>query len=508
MVHPIFNNYIKLCGSSEWLKSIKDHFSFKNKAAESQLKRFKLTCQYKERAWSDKGEDYPDWYAAWKAKNMAEWKEKIQQSACHFHEDGSLMVPIGLMDQLLEKFPVSLEDKRDHDVNRRILTGSSRSLRTPQQEALDIVKRGPGRGLIRMATGVGKTALGEEIIRHYGLRSIFLCPSEPIFRQTFERFQQAFGRANVGWYGDGKKRHSYVTVGIYQSIFRADPEEFKDYHLGIFDEVHHIGAETFFEVGLNRFPDLLHRYGLTADEERGDGGTILVNAASGPVIYSYDAAQAIKDGYLASPTFVVYHITQTKGSFIHWKTSPKTNVRKQIGIIQSEPFEKEDHHLAYKHWVLGNDLLTEIVSQMVLAFNRAGKSVLVLIDEKEHGDKFQKLLPDAGYVYGGLSSNESNMNKFNKRELKTIVATSTLGEGADTVPVDVLINLMGGTRPKQANGRALRNDPDENGVPRKPTALIIDFDYPLNPTLHRHSLLRQDVHKSYVGKIHEQRKLL
>ena len=63
------------------------------------------------------------------------------------------------------------------------------------------------------------------------------------------------------------------------------------------------------------------------------------------------------------------------------------------------------------------------------------------------------------------------------------------------VPVDVLFNLMGGTKTKQQNGRALRNDPDpETGIPRKPKTLIIDFDVPASPVLHRHFEFREEVH--------------
>lgn len=864
--HEILYNYVRLAEDRQVLEKIWEKFSFKNKAVESQLQRFRASCRMREKDFpinEDGSPGGPEWYSSWKEKKIAEFKEQMVKSACHFNDNGDLMVPIGLLSNLEEELGQKLtNDKRDFDVSKRKLIGAIPTLRQPQAEALEIVKTKEC-GLIRMATGVGKTALGQEIIRHYGVRSLFIVPSERIFRQTIKRFEEAFGKRDVGAFGDGIKRHGYVTVAIYQSIFNAIPEEFSDYSLALFDECfpysqkvltdegpiqigklfwrymrdekmpsalsfnektkaweykkivdafikkpkedlikisisqneivctknhpflttngwkkaeelrsgdlligkseddrqqtiispclnddqlsvvigsflgdghvqnlknkryrlgiihsekqkeycawkasvfnaevkrienngyankpavkfatkcfdldiefpknkkhcpqsvidkidaraiaiwfmddgyfsgnsstistcsfdeesidrlckkliefelepikyfskyfyirfnkksteklceiiapyvhesmaykignrkcgtykwdkrflehgtvpvskiktfpkekinrkkgnalfdltvednhnflvvgstncsgvvahncHHIGAETFFEVGLNRIPNLLYRYGLTADEDRYDGGTILVHAAGGPVIYDYDAARAIRDKHLASPIFVIYKITKTRGTYIEWKTDKKTGKRKQVGIAQSEPIEKYDHHAAYKNWVLGNDLLTEKVAEMTKAFNSAGKSVLILVDEKEHGEKFQKLLPEAGFSYGGLSENDEIMTAFNKRELKTIIATSVLREGADTVPVDVLINLMGGTRPKQANGRALRNDPDENGVPRKPTAIIIDFDFPLSPVLHKHSELRKEVHKTYAGEIHEERILI
>lgn len=475
-------------------------YSYKDKSVERQLKNLKVTLKLKEQQF---GENPPKWFEPWSKKKLTELSSKIIKYACTLNED-SLEVPIGLLGDLKKEHPsIIYIDKRDFEVNKRILKGYQFTLRRPQTEALEIVKNNPDSyGLIRMATGVGKTNLGIEIIKYYGVKSIFMVPSKPILKQTITRFQETFGRKNVGVYGDSKKRHSYITVATYQSVNLADPDEFKDYHLAIFDEVHHIAADTFFNAGLKQLPDILYRYGLSSDEERPDGGTILVTAATGPVIYSYDASEGIKDGYLAKPTFVIYQIVRTSGKFIEWKTDRKTKKRLAIGIKQSEAYTGNSAHEAYKNWVLGNDELIVAVSKLIQSFNDAGKSVLVLIDETEHGDKFKKYLPDAGYVYGGMSTNEVNQDLFNQRKLKTIIATSTLGEGADTVPVDVLINLMGGMRPKQANGRALRN---EDG--KKPTTLIIDFDYPNSPVLHRHALARQEIHKIYVGKIHDTRPL-
>jgi superfamily II DNA or RNA helicase len=502
----IYNSYVILQPDEIFeettLQDLYKKYSYKDKQAERKLKNFKITIKKMEENYDG---DSPSWFEPWKNKKLAELIDKQIKYACKFNEK-DLHVPIGLLDDLQQELGngLHLTDKRDFDVNMRILKGSTIDLRTPQSKALQIVKNNPQTyGLIRMATGVGKTALGQEIIRHHGLSTIFLVPSVPILNQTVTRFQEAFGRKNVGAYGDGKKRHSFITVATYQGVNLSDPKDFKEYQMAIFDEVHHIAADTFYNVAMECLPNILYRYGLTADEERADGGTIFVTAATGPVIYSYEAWEAIRDDYLAKPTFVIYQVTRTSGQYIEWKTNKKTNKRHKVGIKQSEAYTRNDAHLAYKNWVLGNDELVKSVSDLVVAFNSANKSVLMLIDEKEHAEKFKKFLPDAGYVYGGASTNESLVARFNKRELKTIIATSTLGEGADTVPVDVLINLMGGRYPKQANGRALRN---ENG--KKPTTLIIDFDYPNSPVLHRHSLDRQEIHKTYVGRIHDYRTLI
>jgi len=510
--YKILNNYIELTGDLPKLQGLYDRFSFKNKAIESQIRRFLISCRGRELTFpiGDDGQRIlsDDWKRH-KARQCAELNAKVNKSACHWTPNQSLMVPIGLIYELGEMLLLMEgSDHRDFDQNQRILKGEKPTLRTPQAEALEIVQAGARMGLIRMATGVGKTALGQEIIRHFGMKTLFVVPSERIFKQTIDRFEAAFGKKNVGAYGDGKKRHSFITVAIYNSVFNADPEEFKDYHLAIFDEVHHIGAETFYEVGLNRMPNLLYRFGLTADEERSDGGTILVHAAVGPLIYDYSAARGIEDGFLARPTFIMYGVTKTEGRFIEWKTDWETKKRENVGIMDSESYPGDDHHWAYKNWVLGNDLLTSTVAAMANEMASSGKSVLIMVDEKEHLEKFQKYLVGADYMWGGCPDSDEITAAFNSRKLKILCATSVIGEGADTIPVDALFNLMGGRRPKQVNGRALRNDPDENGNPRKPTTMIFDFYFPHSPVLKRHADEREVVHNCYVGKIHSKTVLI
>jgi superfamily II DNA or RNA helicase len=305
------------------------------------------------------------------------------------------------------------------------------------------------------------------------------------------------------------KRHSAITVATYQSVYTADQNEFCTYDVVLFDEAHHIAADTLYEVSYKKISNAVHRIGLSADIERQDGATILVEAAAGPIIYSYPAPKAIAEGWLAKPTFQIYEVWTTKGTWVTWREVK--GKREAFKVNDSEPVDTEDHMKAFKNWIIGNNKLTDTVSAIAAEMVKDGKNVLILIDEKEHGEKFvenfRNLKVEAEYVYGGREDSQRVVRLFNERKLKLIVATSTLGEGADTVSVDVLINLMGGTRPKQAIGRALRNDPDPiTGIPRKPTCLIIDFDFPNSPVLNRHSEMREEVYRTY-GDVHRSKLL-
>lgn len=490
------------------IDEVDKHFSYTNKSAQYELARFLKTEKFRR----SRMEDKPDWYDTWYSKKINELKESIAVKCCR-KEGNTLMIPIGLADRakafLSKNYQTTISDDRDLEPNKKHLgqKGEKKKLRKPQEEALQALE-GRSNGLLKIATGVGKTVLGEELIAKLGCRSIFLVPSTPILNQTVRRFKLRFGDKMVGEYSGKKKQEAWITVATYQSVYSSEEGTFDDISLVIADEVHHVAAETFFGAVVEKIPNAVFRFGLTADEERADGGTILVHSAVGDIAYEYTAAQAIDAGYLARPTYVMYSIYRTQGSYKKWKI--KNNKRTEVGIERSQAINDKDEGKCYKNWVLGNDLLTAKVAEMAKAFVEDGMSVLMLIDEKEHADKLGQYLDgvEYGVCVGGGKENENYLKAFNQRKLKLLIGTSTLGEGTDLIPVDVMFQLQGGasrSKTRQADGRALRNDPDpETGIPRKPTSLIIDFAFPMCETLFRHSKSRREVH-SETGEILDER---
>jgi superfamily II DNA or RNA helicase len=509
-----------LSGTKDQLDQIHEHFSFTDKSAENQLQRWKKGLFWKEKALYSEHGELPDDYLKWKKSQEKQLKDNVKVHCCQFlskNGKDSLIVPTGLLSSLAEycqklNIPLHMSDAREFDIGRRLLRGETPvTLRKPQQAALEVITgerfvTHKGLGLVRLATGVGKTALAQELIRHFGLKSIFLVPSLPILKQTIKRFEDAYGKKNVRAYGGGKKDMGYVTVATYQSVFKANPDDFDDVHVVVADECHHVSADTFYDVMTVKLRNAVHRYGLTAFEERADNSTQLIESAVGPVIYQYDAPEAIADGFLARPTFMFYDVYKTRGTWTKYKI--KDNKRTAVGDYPSQEYDGDDDLVAYRNWILGNNILNEFVANLTIGFVGEGQSILILVDEKEHGDRLVAMIKgagiDVGYAIGGGKDNEQLQKDFNARKLKVLIGTSTLGEGADTVPVDVLINLAGGaskSKTLQAVGRGLRNETDENGVAQKPTVLVIDFNFPTCKILTRHSGIREKVCRP-MGDVH------
>ena len=172
-----------LSGSKENLIKVREFFSFKNKAAENQIRRFKNSNHFVERRLYQSNGELPQEYLDWKNKRLEELKKDVQVYACHWADksETELYVPTGLVSSIVayiveKNMPLTYEDLRDFEnIDRRMLVGAKpNQLRKPQVESLEMVDATneldfvKGMGLFKIATGVGKTSLARSIARSIG----------------------------------------------------------------------------------------------------------------------------------------------------------------------------------------------------------------------------------------------------------------------------------------------------------------------------------------------------
>jgi superfamily II DNA or RNA helicase len=181
------------------------------------------------------------------------------------------------------------KDQINSFVDQRKLTGKTLPLpwvnkvsepRPYQQEAIDLMVSNY-RGLINFATGLGKTLVAVHAVKKIRTRTLVVCPSESVASQFYDIFINAFGKEKIGFYGDGKKKLGEITVGIAASISK-NVATFEKHELGlvIFDEVHHIAANTFFNIAKN-LGSVGKVFGLTATDFRSDGKDAMITAGCG-----------------------------------------------------------------------------------------------------------------------------------------------------------------------------------------------------------------------------------
>ncbi|MHA1711329.1 MAG: DEAD/DEAH box helicase family protein, partial [Candidatus Freyarchaeota archaeon] len=171
-------------------------------------------------------------------------------------------VPIGMLDRV-----VSLLKKRGYRVEVKLPSRlrahrdyfpfiiGDKPLRPYQVKALENAMR-RGRGIIQVATGGGKTTIATALIARYGRPTIFFVHTKDLLFQAKERLEKRLG-IPVGIVGAGRMDIKPVTVAMIQTVSKKIDEKdpriakmLRNAEVVIFDEVHHVPAQTFYKVAL------------------------------------------------------------------------------------------------------------------------------------------------------------------------------------------------------------------------------------------------------------------
>ena len=332
------------------------------------------------------------------------------------------------------------------------------------------------RGIINMATGLGKSKTAIFLLRELKKKALIVAPNKSIANQLYSELCDVFGKQRIGFYGSGKKKLGDITVGIAQTVTNH-VEDFKKADLGvvIVDESHHCAAATFYTI-LNGLADVGRIYGLTATAYRSDGKDLLLNAACGHLLVEYDAKWGIENGHLAKPIFIMRNI--------------KTNAQ-----------DFSDKLLAYKSHILSANEITNQIESDARKMIQAKKSTLIIVDSIAHGEKLSKAL-GVPFMCGEDKKSSDYVDQLNNLSIPALVATEgACSEGVDTRVIECLI--MGQfTAAKgavlQAVGRGLRKQDD------KTHCIILDYNPISSKMLSRHANKRLQ----YYAEISDQIKIV
>ena len=438
-------------------------------------------------SWANKNLSYTDKSKSYQLRRMAKnmWQRnspayaKLQAESkgqLHRIDGDKLFIPSTFFNDIKDELAAfRITDLRSETGKKIVVPWIKKpyDLRPYQEEAVDLMMTNY-RGLINLATGLGKTLLATHMVQRYKRRTLIVCPSESVAKQFYKQFVDCFGKNKVGFYGGGKKSISDITVGIAASITKSI-EEFKQAELGlvIFDETHHTPATTFFDIskGLSGVGKI---FGLTATDYRSDGKDVMITGGCGHVLIRRDIKWGVENGYLAEPVFIVRQVPTTGKD------------------------HKDDKLKSYKTHVLNEPLMLQQIEQDAAKMMAAGKSVLILVDEVEHG-KMLSLALGIPFATGIDAKSQEYVDQLNAGKVPGLVGTDgKIGEGSDTQNVDVLIlaNFVASKGPViQAVGRGLRKQGS------KTHCLILDY-IPLGSTmLSRHGFGRVEMYKEITEKV-------
>ena len=330
-----------------------------------------------------------------------------------------------------------------------------------QYDALEILRMnrdiGITKGLIILATGLGKTYLSALDAKQFGAnRLLFVAHREEILNQSIESFRKVMPDKTYGLYkGDDKDTKSdflfasIQTLGKQKNLSDFDPTDF-DYI--IVDEFHHVGAKSYKAL-INYFNPKFF-LGLTATPNRTDNIDILQYCGDN-IIYRKDLIDGINYRLLSNFEYHGIndkHVDYTK---ITWRKRKfdLEELDKNLVTISRTAYILEEWKKLKQFRTLGFCSSIRHCDHMSNYFNQQGYRTLSVHSQSE-------------------VERSDAINKLKNREIDAIFSVDIFNEGVDIPEVDTIL-MARPTESKiifmQQLGRGLRLSPGKDIV------RIIDF---------------------------------
>jgi superfamily II DNA or RNA helicase len=425
-------------------------------------------------------------------EHMASYKGFVSKDGTHVKWDGCqrmldehLHFPIGLLPRVKEFLEahnriVELDDRRSAKSPSKpidIMPTLHQMQRIPypyQSQVVDAIKT-QDRGIVRMATGGGKTLTSALMIASFGKKTILYVIGCDLLYQTHKFFESVF-KTKIGLIGDGNYTVHDINVASVWTIGQAlglskneiltesddeksvDPSKYteiqqliKEAKVHIFDECHLAACNTIQEICRNIQPE--HIYGMSASPWRDDGADLLIESVLGRKIVDISASQLIDGGFLVQP-------------FIKFQKVP--------------PLEKKiakAYQTIYKNYITDNPVRNGMVVRCATKLVEQGYQTLVLFNSVAHGttlyNEISKLVPCV--LLSGKDSSDAReeaKKKLESGEIRCVIASKIFDIGVDLPTLSGLVIAGGGkssVRALQRIGRVIRKSPN------KKRAVIIDF---------------------------------
>lgn len=346
-----------------------------------------------------------------------------------------------------------------------------------QQEALAALARtrheGYLRGLVVLATGLGKTWLAAFDAEQIGARRVlFVAHREEILKQAADTFVRIRPRARVGFYM-GQTRDTQVDVlcASVQTLGRnAHLERFAPRHFDyvVIDEFHHAAAPTYRRLLAHFAPQFL--LGLTATPDRTDQSNIL-SLCDDNLVFDRNLFAGIDAGLLAP-----FHYYGVWDASVNYKEIPWRNGRFDPDKLSNKLATLARARHALKEWR-----------------NRAQQRTLAFCVSVRHAEfmatqfRLQGIAAAAVYAGSELARGEA-LEQLADGRLAVVFSVDLFNEGVDLPAIDTVLML----RPTESKilflqqlGRGLRR------AEGKERLVVLDFIGNHHSFLHKPQALGQ-----------------
>lgn len=436
---------------------------------------------------------------AWDGWHRQCWKNKTRT----YFPTGLISIAVQYFED--KRIPYQFFDLRDKPEPNFNLSHNEKIVFRDYQQEIISTACNKSRGIIRLPTGGGKTVVGAGIIEQLQVSPfIFFVTSIDLLTQARESFEnilrQNGSSLKVGQIGAGVIDIADVNVMTVQTAVRALGKSWKECKFdsedtddntniesrradirelihsakgAISDEVQHWRADTC-QLVARELKSAYYTYGMSATPYRDNGDDMLIQSCFGKIIYDISASELIKGDWLVPPSIKMLHIKQAQSRFIQWQS-------------------------VYKDKVVENEAYNNLVASIANKFSKAGRLVLTLVQQIQHGKDLASMIDGAVFLSGDSpkAKRQEGINRLRNREISCIVSSTIFDEGIDVRPLDTLLLAGQGksrVRAMQRVGRVMRPFTNESGV-KKTKATVVDF-WLYQKHLKDHAAARKGMYKT------------
>ena len=452
-------------------------------------------------------------FASWKSGH-SEIIDSDKESFFKYWNDYAKKVKVIDIPKAIKRDIIKLAPKNYDNLNfhqlptyyegENISNSDERKLRFYQQEALDSWFDNGCRGIFELATGTGKTFTAlkslEKLFKQEDIVCVIACPLIYLVEQwakdikkfpIFENVYKIYG-ANANWKKQLNDFMFDLNLGIIDGgIIVTTHNTFSNDNFinslsdcdkklcVIVDEMHHLGAEKFSE-GLTRI-NYQYRLGLSATPSvyMNDDATDFLMDYFGGIVSSFTIKDALTN---IDPETGEYYLAEYNYYPIRIELSQKemeeyTKLSNRIRIEYFKDTDDSENRLVLllnkrrqilKDAEQKDEKLREILNEY------PDIDHLIIFTTHNQKDRVLKILGEEGVSPRheftsnvktncikeiGMNEREFLIDKFDKGNLKALVAIKCLDEGVDVPSADKVIIMSSSTNPMeyvQRRGRVLR----------------------------------------------------
>ncbi len=353
----------------------------------------------------------------------------------------------------------------------------------------DWVKHGH-RGLVRFATGGGKTLVGLEATRIWvesGRPALILVPSEILHEQWLQQIRERIPEASVVVAGAGASKERWmrllrsatknaadlgprIVLATYQTANTPDflaRLESGDHLLVVADEVHRMGAadtRSLFNLAAGG------RLGLSATPERyndPEGTQAIWRFFENELTPAFSIADAIASNVLVPYDYYLSAIRLTEDESQRW-ADLTSQMARLLAINDGATSDRFEYLARERSRILKRAEEKTGLARRLLDENYSrGSHWLIYCESRDHLDEVRREIeggawPVYEYHSGNTALRSEIFDHFEKGGV--LLAIKCLDEGVDIPAIDNALILASTTNPReyvQRRGRILRRSPNK-----------------------------------------------